>query len=60
VLALEEKPLQGHLIVRFLEKTRAELSEFNPVNQDSLQWNNIITAKVMCNRLIQQYSFPHE
>ena len=57
---LEGQQLPGHLIVRFLEKTISELAGFNPMLQDSRQWNNIITAKVLCNRLLQQYSFSHE
>ncbi len=57
---LEDRHLQGHLIIRFLEKTRSELAAFNPLDTGSLQWNNIITAKVMCTRLIQNHTFPHE
>jgi hypothetical protein len=57
---LKDKGMNGHLIVRFLEKTNQELAAFNPMNKNSLQWSNIINAKVYCNRLMQQYSFSHE
>lgn len=60
VQELEGRQLEGLIVARFLEETKTELSAFNPMKQDAQQWNNITTAKVICGRLAQPYSFSHE
>lgn len=60
VQQLENRQLEGPIVARFLEDTRTELSAFNPMKQDAQQWNNITTAKVICGRLAQPYSFSNE
>lgn len=50
---LKEHKVNGHLIVRFVEKATQDLGGFNPRNQDVQQWTNIETARIQLNQLKQ-------
>ena len=50
---LKEHKVNGHLIVRFVEKVSHDLSGFHPMNQDVQQWTNIETARIQFNQLKQ-------
>ena len=49
--ALEQYNVNGHLVVRFVDKTNSELNLFNPMNKDAQQWSNISMAKIIFNRI---------
>ena len=47
---LEAHAVNGHIIVRFLDKIVEDLNEFNPVNYDAQQWSNIKVARILFNK----------
>jgi len=51
IKGLKECGLNGHLILRFVERTVQDLNGFVPGNPDSRQLRNIQTARVQLNRL---------
>lgn len=51
IKALKQHGVNGHLIVRFVDKMYSDLSLFNPMNKDAQQWSNISMAKIIFNRL---------
>ena len=48
---LEYHNVNGHIVVRFVEKIISELEQFNPMNKDAQQWSNIQMAKIHFNRI---------
>lgn len=54
--ALEQNKVNGHIIVRFLDKVIGEISLFNPMNKDAQQWGNITTARVLFNRIKHKHN----
>ena len=51
--SLKDHKVNGHLILRFVEKVTQDLGGFNPMNQDVQQWTNIETARMQLNELKQ-------
>lgn len=51
---LEHHKVNGHIVVRFVEKVISELEKFNPMKKDALQWSNIQMARIQFNRIKQQ------
>ena len=49
--AMDQYKVNGHLIVRFVDKMYSELNLFNPMNKDAQQWSNISMAKIIFNRI---------
>lgn len=45
IKGLTERGLNGHLILRFVEKTAQDLNTFIPGNKDGQQWGNIQAAR---------------
>jgi hypothetical protein len=45
IRSLVDHKVHGYIIVRFIDKTLYDLQEFNPINNDEQQWNNIAMAK---------------
>ena len=45
IRSLIDHKVHGYIIVRFIDKTLYDLEEFNPINKEEQQWNNIIMAK---------------
>ncbi|MBK5272128.1 MAG: hypothetical protein JJE22_14055 [Bacteroidia bacterium] len=54
--ALEHHKVNGHIIVRFVDKVISELELFNPMQKDAQQWSNIQMAKIQFNRIKKQIS----
>lgn len=52
--ALEQNKVNGHLIVRFIDKMVGELEQFNPMNKDAQQWSNIRLSKIIFNCMKQR------
>ena len=46
IKGLKERRLNGHLILRFLEKTAQDLNTFIPGNKEGQQWTNIQSARM--------------
>lgn len=51
---LERHNVNGHIVVRFVDKTISELNQFNPIDQDSQQGHNIQIARIYFNRIKMQ------
>lgn len=51
---LEQNRIEGHIIMRFIEKALDELEGFSPFEKEAAQWSNIKTAKVLLFRKQQQ------
>ena len=51
IKALDQYNVNGHLIVRFVDKMYSQLDLFNPLNKDAQQWSNISMAKSNFNRI---------
>jgi len=54
--ALEQNKVNGHIIIRFVEKISSDLGLFNPMKKDAQQWSNIKMAKILFNRIKDQMS----
>jgi len=46
IKGLKQCKLNGHLILRFVEKTAQDLDAFLPGNKDGQQWSNIRSARM--------------
>ncbi len=55
VTSLEENGVNGHIILRFADKTIDQLDEFNAMRKDASQWSNIHMAKILFNRIKNRY-----
>lgn len=55
VTSLEENGVNGHIILRFADKTIDQLDEFNAMRNDASQWSNIHMAKILFNRLKKRF-----
>jgi len=51
---LEHHKVNGHIVVRFVDKVISELEKFNPMKKDAQQWSNIQMARIQFNRIKQQ------
>lgn len=51
---LEQHKVNGHIVVRFVDKMIRELEQFNPMKKDAQQWSNIQMARIQFNRIKQQ------
>ena len=51
IKALEQNRVHGHIIVRFVDKTLFELSEFSPMNNHAQHWSNIKIALILFTRI---------
>ena len=56
IRGLERHEVNGHIILRFAEKTIHELQLFNPMNKNAQQWSNIQMARIQFNRIKQRLS----
>ncbi len=50
---LSEHKVNGHFVVRFVEKVSKELAEFNPMDYGAQQWANIKMARIRFNQIIR-------
>lgn len=48
---LEHHQVNGHIVVRFVDKMISDLDQFSPIGQDAQQWSNIQMAKIQFNRI---------
>ena len=48
---LERNEVNGHIIVRFVDKIIDQLETFSPMKKDAQQWSNINMARVLFNRI---------
>ena len=55
---LEQQKVNGHIVVRFVDKISSELDWFNPMNKDAQQWSNIKIAKIMFIRIKNKFNAP--
>lgn len=51
---LEHHKVNGHIVIRFVDKVISELEQFNPMKKDAQQWSNIQMARIHFNRIKQQ------
>lgn len=51
---LEHHKVNGHIVVRFVDKVISELEKINPMKKDAQQWSNIQMARIQFNRIKQQ------
>lgn len=51
VKSLEQNKVNGHFIVRFIDKMSDELEAFSPMNKDAQQWSNIKMSLICFNRI---------
>ncbi len=51
VKALEQYKVNGHIVVRFIDKISSELDLFNPMNKDAQQWSNIKISRIQFFRI---------
>jgi hypothetical protein len=49
--SLQEHKVNGHIIVRFIDKMLQHLNEFRPVDYNTQQWNNIKMARMQFNQI---------
>ena len=49
--SLEHNRVNGHIIVRFVDRIIGEFDEFNPMNEDAQHWSNIRVAKILFKRI---------
>ena len=43
--------VNGHIVVRFVERVINELEQFNPMKKNAQQWSNIQMARIQFNRI---------
>lgn len=55
---LEKTNINGHIILRFVDKITAKIDLFNPMNKDAQQWSNISFAKILFNRIKVRLNAP--
>ena len=55
---LAQHKVNGHIVVRFVEKVISELELFNPMYKDAQQWSNIQMARILFNRIKQKINTP--
>ena len=48
---LELHNVNGHIVIRFIDKIISELELFNPMNKNAQQWSNIQLARIQFNRI---------
>jgi hypothetical protein len=51
VKSLEQNRVNGHFIVRFIDKMSDELESFSPMNKNAQQWSNIKMSLICFNRI---------
>jgi hypothetical protein len=51
IKSLEQNKVNGHFIVRFIDKMSDELESFSPMNKDAQQWSNIKMSLICFNRI---------
>lgn len=54
MIVLETNKVNGHLIMRFVDKIVSELELYSPMKKDAQQWSNITMAKILFNRIKYQ------
>jgi hypothetical protein len=58
IKALESNKVNGHLIIRFVDKLRCALDSCSPIKKDAQQWSNIQMARILLNRLKLKLNAP--
>ena len=58
VQELRNHEANGHIVIRFVNKTIEQLEQFNPLNKNSQQWSNIKMARIYLNRIKRQVIEP--
>lgn len=51
IKSLEQNQVNGHVIVRFIDKMSDELEAFSPMNKNAQQWSNIKMSLICFNRV---------
>lgn len=54
MIVLEINKVNGHLIMRFVDKIVSEPDLYSPIKKDAQQWSNITMAKILFNRIKHQ------
>ena len=58
VQELRNHGANGHIVIRFSDKTIKQLQQFNPLNKNSQQWSNIKISRIYLNRIKRQVIEP--
>ena len=58
VQELRNHQANGHIVIRFVDKTINQLEQFNPLNKNSQEWSNIKMARIYLNRIKRQVIEP--
>jgi hypothetical protein len=56
--ALQENKVNGHIIIRFVDKLMSALDSCSPIQKDAQQWSNIRMARILLNRIKLQLNAP--
>ncbi len=48
---IEKKKVNGHIIVRFVDKINGQLDLFSPLKKDAQEWSNINMARILFTRI---------
>lgn len=51
IKSLEQNKINGHFVVRFIDKMLDELESFSPMNKDAQQWSNIKMSLICFNQI---------
>jgi hypothetical protein len=56
--ALQSNKVNGHIIIRFVDKLLNSLDSCNPIKKDAQQWSNIQMARILLNRIKLHLNAP--
>lgn len=48
--SLEQNKINGHFVIRFIDKMLDDLESFSPMNKDAQQWSNIKMSMIYFNQ----------
>lgn len=55
---IENKKVNGHIVVRFVDKINVQLDLFSPLKKDAQEWSNINMARILFTRIKNQLVTP--
>lgn len=55
---IEKKQVNGHIVVRFVDKINGQLDLFSPLKKDAQEWSNINMARILFTRIKNQLVTP--